>query len=186
MQKLSESPEFNWSEEYLKYLTTKPSGYASPAMGNYMKAADSFLPPALGNFGENDLSKMLQISDLVHLESQKIAFYQLYKKIIDKIAVLISEQFPEGFANLPDTYKDRLFGAKISSPNEQALYNNVYVYLLRRKELPTYLSFGGVTLRDLLVRIQETEPKAVDARLIDLICALDSQYKIYFLDQGKK
>lgn len=177
----NEKPPLDWASEYLKHLDKLND---QPAMASgaaaLMRARDNFLPAALGSFEEGDLDKLLALRQKLNEEAFRINYYLYYLQIIEKLLILLAEQYREKFDLLPPEAKDNLFGIKSALPDEIALYEEVYAYLLGHRELGELTFPTGLTLQDLLERMKQDEPEALDERLLDLIVAADDQYQTYF------
>lgn len=182
MDRAQEKQGLNWGEEYLRHLKEQQDTAASPAMAGFMESRDAYLPPVLGQFTEQDLDRLLPLLDRLDQAAAKVSYYALYRKVVEKLIVLLIDQFPEKFAQLSPALKDRLFGMKIDFPDEKSLYHQLYIYWVGREPLPTDMIASGVSMRELLNRFSAEEPELIDDKLIGLICALDSQYAVYFLD----
>jgi hypothetical protein len=180
MNQVPEGKQLDWGELFKAHLTDQGITAVSPEMAGFMQSKDSFLPSAIGQFAEKDLEKLNKISDLVGKEAERVSYYLFYKQLIDKILVLVAEQFPDKFKEMPVTLKDRAFGAKINLPDENSVLSRLYVYLMGTVPLPPGTLFQGVGLRDLLIRLSTQTPDVIDQRLVDLLCEVDNQYRDYF------
>jgi hypothetical protein len=175
-----EQNRLNWVTEYLRHLEGQNDQSGARGMADLMRARDNFLPPALGSFEEGDLEKLLVLRQKLNEEAFRINYYLYYLQIVEKLLILLAEQYSAKFDQLPPEKKDNLFGIKSALPDEIALYEEVYAYLLGHRELGELTFPTGLTLQDLLERMQQDEPEALDERLLKLIVAADDQYQTYF------
>jgi len=180
MESETQKEALDWPEQYLRHLQARDGQAYSNGMADYLRGKDTFLPEAVGQFEESDLDKMLLILKEVTSSAYRVDYYVFYMQIIEKLAQLVAEKFPEKFAALDTEAKDLLFGTKMSLPDELSLYETVYAYLLNHRELPNLVFPTGLTLRDYLERLGMEKEELEDERLRELIGKANDQYAQYF------
>lgn len=170
----------NWTEEYLQHLKNKNDPWSSTDVDDLFIEKDNFIPEAIGQFEEGDLEEILLLLQQIKKSAYRVDYYIFYMHIVEKLATLLAEEYPEKFNLLDMEKKDLVFNAKTAIPDEVCLYKRSYIYLLYHRELPPFVFPTGLTFLDYLERTAMEKPELENKRLRDLIGVASDQYARYF------
>lgn len=174
----AEKPGFRWGDKYQEFYGQRgvdPRGYFVEAI----EKSDMFIPNAVEQIGEEDLTKLITLSSEIHKLADKNSYLFFFLHLVNKAIVLLIDQHPELFDTLTDEQKEKVMGLKIELPTEREVYHHVYAYLWAVQPMPAGTLSMGLSFKTLLERVAADRPDILDAKLVSSLVSLDNEYQIF-------
>jgi len=172
----AEIPGLNWQKTYSDF-------YPGREVPEGLENTNEFLPN-LDQLSDTDLPALLKLSTTVSKMGMQNSYYLLFVNLINKAIVLTLGNYPEAFEALSTKEKEKIIGMKEELPDDEAVFNQVYIYTQRRMALPYTTINNGASMESTLKRANEFEGEKskplIDDRMSKALCSMDSQYNLYF------
>jgi len=181
----AEKSGMDWKKAYQEFYAGQKDATAKVFMDSLDKD-DHFVPDALNKLTDVDLPDLLKLAARIFPQAVHNSYNYFFLHLVKKAIVLVLQNFPEALATLSPQDKEMVFGTKIDLPDEEAVYNHVYVYTQGAQEMPYGTIDNGATMASILKIVNNpasgnSKEKPVNQRVVDSLTEMDSQYSIYFM-----
>ena len=187
----AEIPGMDWKKEFRAFYLGRADINLERILP-ILDRTDRFVPASVENLTDADLPMLFSVLAAVYGLTQTHGnYYFYYYELIKKVIVLVMENFPESFAKLKATEKEKVLDFKRKLPEDEAVFVHIYQFTQGKAELPFGVIGNGATMKSALNRAVTSTSKTqakplVNERVAAALGQIDREYDEHFESVERK